>query len=156
MSHWDPKALLSSVCLAKAIDMLQNIYQAFFTKGKAILFFPAYSGQALQQTLTQLCDLCHSHLPPALGKYPKHWSELSTTFLFKLLLLALINKRFTGPEEAVARKLPSKLMPLVGKENPVFKSLFQGSFCIPGCHKPTEWVWRAAETFAISILTTRL
>lgn len=53
MPHRDPKACLSSVCLAKAIDASQNIYQAVFAKGKAILFLPAYSRQALHQTLTQ-------------------------------------------------------------------------------------------------------
>lgn len=53
MPHWDPKACLSSVCLAKATDVLQNIYQTVFAKEKAILFLPAHSRQALQQTLTQ-------------------------------------------------------------------------------------------------------
>lgn len=148
MPHWDPKACLSSVCPAKAIDVLQNIYQS--AKGKAILFLPAYSRQALQQTLTQQEEslrLCQSHLSPALRQYPKHWSELSTTSLLKLLLLALINKRFTEPEEAAARKISFKLMLLVEKENPVFKSLFQRQFLHSWFSQNHRTSLRVAETF---------
>lgn len=49
-----------------------------------------------------------------------------------------INERVTGPGEAIATKLPFNLMLLVGKENPVFKSLFQGQFlhsCLSQTHR---------------------
>lgn len=75
---------------------------------------------------------------PSSRAISKHQSEVSTTSLLKLLLLALINERVTGPEEAIATKLPFNLMFLVGKENPVFKSLFQGQFlhsCLSQTHR---------------------
>lgn len=151
-SCWCPTGIQKPACLLCARPKQLMCCKTFTSlqKEKQFSSFQPTAGKLCSKhspSKRSLWELCQSHLSPALRQYPKHWSELSTTSLLKLLLLALINKRFTEPEEAAARKISFKLMLLVEKENPVFKSLFQRQFLHSWFSQNHRTSLRVAETF---------
>lgn len=122
-------------------------------KGKAISFLPDEGREALWWAHTQQGDSLWTPLEPPLPSsraIPKTQikgaSKLSTPCLWKLFLLAWINKRFIGPEKEVARRLSSSWFSWEGRILRLSSSS-KGSYCVSDCDKPIELVWNAAGTF---------